>query len=357
MNREFKKDFLVDIAFVLVISLIIYFAFKFVVIYLFPFIIGLLITALVQKPSEFISKKIRIKKGVCALVLVILTYIALLAIISFCLYKAVGAFSSVYNSFSENIDYFEELFESFGKKLSGIFEGLPKGVKDSLTNIFQNLLGTVAESVTSFVSHIAATAASFAPGVFVSVIVTIVASCYIAKDYDSVKKVAKGLISDRICHLLLKIKEIATTKIFKIIKGYLLIMLITFVELSVGFLLLRIKNAIVFAMLIALLDLLPVLGTGTILIPLGIINLISGEYFISAALIILYIIVLIVRNIIEPKVISHQVGLHPLVALLCIFIGLKLFGFVGMFFLPLIVVLIYNLVKEGELNFLKFKKS
>ncbi len=357
MNREFRKDFLVDLAFILVISLIIYFSFKFVFIYLFPFIIGLLITALVQRPSNFISKKIRIKKGVCALILVILTYITLLAIISFCLYKVVGAFSSVYNSFSENLDYFENLFESLSKKLSKVFESLPKDIKTSVTNIFQNLLGTVASSVTSFISHIATTAASFAPGIFISVIVTIVASCYIAKDYDSVKKLATSLISDRICHLLLKIKEIATTKIFKIIKGYLLIMLITFGELSLAFLLLGIENAILFALLIALLDLLPVLGTGTILIPWGIINLISGEYFVAAALIIVYVIVLIVRNIIEPKVISHQVGLHPLLALLCIFIGLKLFGFVGMFLLPLIVVLIYNLCKEGELNFLQFKKS
>ena len=357
MNREFKKNFLVDLGFILAISLIIYFSFRFVLVYLFPFIIGLIITALVQKPSAFIANKTRIKKGICALFLVVFTYLSLVALIFFCCYITVGGLSSLYNSLSENIDYFETLFESLNKSYSSLIDGLPKDVKNAFSDIFTNLVSSIAGGITAFVSHLATSAAAVAPGVFVSVIVTIVASCYIAKDYDSVKRIATGLISKRISNLLIKIKEIATTKIFKIIKGYFLIMLITFAELSVGLLLLGIDNAILIALLIAVLDLLPVLGTGTVLIPWGIINLSLGNYWLGAALIIIYVIVLIVRNIIEPKIISHQVGLHPLLALLCIFIGLKLFGFIGIFLLPLTVVLIYNLCIEGEINFFKLRKN
>jgi len=121
--------------------------------------------------------------------------------------------------------------------------------------------------------------------------------------------------------------------------------------------LLGIDNAILIALIIAILDLLPVLGTGTVLIPWGIINIILGNYLIGVALIILYVVILIIRNIIEPKIISKQVGLHPLITLLCIFIGLKLFGFIGIIFLPLVTILVYNLYKEGEISFLDFKKS
>lgn len=356
MNREFKKDFLIDLSFVLVISLIIYFSFKFVFIYLFPFIIGLLITALVQKPAEYISRKIKIKKGACALILVVLTYILLVGIIFFCGYRIVGAVTMLYNGFADNINYFEKMFESINQKLSRVINTFPDDMKTSFSNAFTNLLGSLAEKITSFVSSVATSAASYAPGVLVSVVVTIVASCYIAKDFDTVKRFATGLISDKIRNLLVRVKEITVNKIFKIIKGYLIIMVITFVELAIGFLLLKINNAILIALLIAVLDLLPVLGTGTILIPWGIINLILGNYWLGAALLIIYVVVLLIRNIIEPKVISHQVGLHPLITLLCIFIGLKLFGFLGMLLLPLAVVLVYNLCFEGEIFLFRFKK-
>lgn len=353
MNREFRKDFLIDITFFLVVSLIIYFSFKFLLVYLFPFLIGLIITALVQKPSAFISQKIKVKKGTCAAVLVALTYILLFAILFFFGYEIINAIFLLYEGFSENLNYFEGLIESVSQKLSTMANSFPTGVKDSFLAVLENLITSVANSITLFLSELAASAASYAPGVLVSIVVTIVASLYIAKDYDSVKRLATGLVSDKICHLLLRVKEITLTKILKIIKGYILILLITFAELSIGFLLLKIENAVLLALLIAFLDVLPVLGTGTVLIPWGIINIILGNYWLGAGLVILYVIVLIIRSIIEPKIISRQVGLHPLITLLCIFIGLKLFGFIGLFLLPLIVILIYNLIREGEFGFLK----
>ena len=154
-----------------------------------------------------------------------------------------------------------------------------------------------------------------------------------------------------------KIKLILINKVFKIIKGYVIIMFITFVELSIGLLLLKINNAILIALLIAILDLLPVLGTGTVLIPWGIINLILGNYFIGFALIILYVAILVIRNVIEPKIISKQVGLHPLITLLCIFIGLKLFGVLGMLILPVITIMLFDLYKDGEFDGLGLKKA
>ena len=357
MTRDFKKNFLIDLAFILVAAFLIYFTFKFLMIYFFPFIIGLIITAIIQKPSGFISEKTGWKKGTCALILVILTYIVLIGALFFFGYQVVNFFTSVANNLPQILDYFEEMFASVNEKLSLLLNTLPESTRNGFSGVFENLISTVAGQVTSFVSSFAAGTASHAPGVLISVVVTIVASCYIAKDFDTVKDFALGFLSGKPRRILSKTKSIATTKIFKIIKGYLLIMLITFAELSVGLLLFGIDNAILIALLIAILDLLPVLGTGTVLIPWGLINIILGNYLIGAALIILYVVVLIVRNIIEPKIISKQVGLHPLITLLCIFIGLKLFGFIGIIFLPLITILIYNLYKEGELSLPNFKKA
>ena len=153
--------------------------------------------------------------------------------------------------------------------------------------------------------------------------------------------------------MFIESKTILIEKALKIVKGYLILMVINFAEISLGLLLFGVKNAVVIAIGIAMLDVLPILGTGTVLIPWSLISLINGNYGLALGLIVLYIITVIVRNLIEPKIIGGQVGLHPLITLVSIFIGLRLFGFFGMICLPLAIIIIFSLYKGGKFDFLK----
>ena len=131
------------------------------------------------------------------------------------------------------------------------------------------------------------------------------------------------------------------------LKGYLTIMFITFIELAIGLTVLRVNNSVLLAVLISLIDILPVLGTGTVLIPWSLISLIMGDTFLGIGLIILYMIILIVRNIIEPKFIGKRIGLKPLVTLISMYLGLQLAGVVGMFIFPLAMAFLKNLHDTG----------
>ena len=128
-------------------------------------------------------------------------------------------------------------------------------------------------------------------------------------------------------------------------------MLITFVELSLGFLLIGQKNAILLGAIICVIDVLPVLGTGAVVIPWALISLFTGNIWKAIGLILIYIIITIVRNFLEPKVIGNQVGLHPLITLLSMFCGLKLLGIIGLFGFPLTLIVINDLYKNGKLKF------
>lgn len=138
--------------------------------------------------------------------------------------------------------------------------------------------------------------------------------------------------------------------IANMLKGYISIMFITFVELSVGLTVLQAPNSILLAALIAVVDILPVLGTGTVLIPWSLISLITGDTFLGIGLIILYVVILIVRNIIEPKFIGKRIGLKPLVTLVSMYLGMKLAGVAGMFIFPLVVAFLKNLHDAGIIN-------
>ena len=134
-------------------------------------------------------------------------------------------------------------------------------------------------------------------------------------------------------------------------------MLITFLEVFIGLTVLGVRYAFLIALLTAVVDLMPVLGTGTVMIPWGIIDLIAGNYFMGIGLLVLYAIITVIRQILEPKIVGKYVGLYPLLALVSMYVGLKLFGLIGLFGLPLSIVIFDRLRRDGFINIGKNKKT
>ena len=356
MTTENKKKFIVDLAFLLIVVAIIYVVFKFLLIYLFPFIIGLALTAIMQKPADFISKKTKLKKGTCALVLVVFSYAAIITALSFAVVGICQLITSIASRAPEIISAASGIFDNLKAIVGNLTAKLPEGFEINLSTMPSDLVASVVTTFAKWAPSFVTSVAAKFPSILVSVIVTFVASCYIAKDFETVKEFVKTHVKEKYYNLFVECKDLLKEKTFKIVKGYLILMCINFAEISVALLLFGVKNAVLIAGCIAVLDVLPILGTGTVLIPWSLISLINGNIGLGIGLLLLYIITVIVRNLIEPKIIGGQVGLHPLITLLCIFIGLRLFGFVGLLALPLAVIMLYSLYKDGKFDFLKTEK-
>jgi predicted PurR-regulated permease PerM len=130
-------------------------------------------------------------------------------------------------------------------------------------------------------------------------------------------------------------------------------MSITFIELSIGFTIIGIGKPLLIAVLIALFDILPVLGTGGIMVPWIVISAIQSNYSLALGLLILYMVITIVRNIIEPKIVGSQIGLHPVVTLVSLFVGAQLFGVIGLFGFPITLSLLRHLNETGAIKLFK----
>ena len=217
----------------------------------------------------------------------------------------------------------------------------------------ETLINKVASIGGGFAAELGLTLAKATPQMIITIIVTIVASCYIALDYDKVIKFLKAQLSDRALDIITDIKELFTKNIFRMLRGYLILMVITFLELCVFVAILGYKNFAGIAAIIAIVDILPVLGTGTIVIPWSLISLLTGNYFAAILLILAYITITVVRNFLEPRIVGHQIGLNPLVMLIALFVGLRLMGFAGMFLLPLTMLTIVELHKKGKIHIWK----
>ena len=159
-----------------------------------------------------------------------------------------------------------------------------------------------------------------------------------------------GCLQGSTRNLVLQVKAYVVGTLFVCIRSYALIMSITFVELSVGLTLIGVNRAILVALLIAIFDILPVLGTGGIMIPWVILSALGGDLPHAFALLVLYVIITVIRNIIEPRIVGAQIGLHPVLTLMSMFVGNHLFGIVGLFGLPILLSLLRYLNDNGTIS-------
>lgn len=140
--------------------------------------------------------------------------------------------------------------------------------------------------------------------------------------------------------------------LFGYVRAQVILISMTFGIVLIGLLILRIDNPLSVALLAAFFDLLPYLGVGTLLIPWAAFAAVSGDWYVTIGLIILYIIVIVQRNFAEPKIVGSHIGLNPLAALIAIFVGLKLFGVLGFIVGPVLAVLIKALYNAKVFHYM-----
>ncbi len=173
---------------------------------------------------------------------------------------------------------------------------------------------------------------------------TIVISMLTAANYHQVGRFLRSLMprSDRMDCL----QEFLRETVWQYLRAYTIIMAITFVQLAIGLWLLRFDYVLPVAAVITLLDLLPLIGSGTVLVPWGIVLLAGGDAAGGAGLLLLFGIIAVVRNIVEPKVVGAQIGLHPIATITAMYAGLQIAGVAGMFAAPVFILLARRLREE-----------
>ena len=350
MTYDSKKRFLINVVFAAVVAAIAFFCMKFLSGYLLPLVIGVLIAALIQRPINFLFKKTRIPRSIWAVFLVLISFSAVITLAVFLGYQFYLQIQNLINYLISNIPALTAFFAKQDLASLPIFENMPQSIIDSLSNAPATIVDSLTGTLTGWVTGFATNMASAVPAGIITFVVTIIATCYVAKDYTVIKAFIKKQIPQKYVQICGDVKRLFSNNLLKVGKGYLILMGITLVELSVGLLILRVNFAIPLAALIAVVDILPVLGVGTVLLPWAAMSCISGDFFRAIGLVMMYVIITIVRQVLEPKVISTQIGLFPLVTLLSMYVGLKLFGFFGMVGFPLVLIVITALQKDGKIR-------
>jgi sporulation integral membrane protein YtvI len=194
--------------------------------------------------------------------------------------------------------------------------------------------------------------AGFIPAAFIFITVTLLACYYFTADNGALKRsLSVGLarltplpLRDRLPPLGRRLKRLGQSYL----RACLLLGLTTFLLTFIGLAVLRIPYAFLLAILLAVVDLLPLLGTGIILIPWAALCLLLGQVKLGIGLLILYGVSTLIRQILEPKLIGDGLGLHPLVSLGAMYAGLRLFGVWGMILSPLVTAAVVSIWRGGS---------
>jgi sporulation integral membrane protein YtvI len=279
------------------------------------------------------------------------------SIIGFLISRLIKEIKAVYFNLEINMDTITEFFNRIIDKVNDIFIQLPDQITDLLSKGLQDFANNLQSFLGKIVDWLQASiqAAMYLPQILIFIIVTLLATYFMSSDKNTIIRFLDVQIPTDWLDKTKSITKNVFTALFGWMRAQLILTSITFSELLAGFLIIGIDNALLLAIIISLVDVLPVLGAGTVLIPWSIINLILGNAKLGLSTALLYVIILFVRQLIEPKVLGKQIGVHPLFTLAGMYIGLKLWKVPGMFIGPLAIVSL-KYIFEGILKADTFKQ-
>ncbi|MDD6572140.1 MAG: sporulation integral membrane protein YtvI [Thermoflexaceae bacterium] len=354
---ERRKRFIVNVLYWGIIAVFVLIGIKVTEPVLVPLIIAFIIAWILHKPIDWLEQKIHIKKSVIAFLVVILAY----SIIGVLLTRIVmRSFVALRDFFSDLPGFYDRTIEPALNTLFAWFENICEMIDPMIMESIEESSDKIMEYLADFATGISSGAVSWIsgkalsiPSILMKTLITLVVTVFITMDFHDIVNFIYRQMPEKTKKYLVEIKNYTGGTLLKCLKSYLIIMLITFTELLIGLSILRIPNALVLAAIIAVIDILPVLGTGGILIPWAFISAITGNIRFAIGLLVLYVIILVIRNIIEPKIVGSQVGLHPVLTLASMFVGLHFFGIIGMFALPITLSVIKNLNERGMIHIFK----
>lgn len=367
-----RLSFLINVAYFAVVCLLVYAALKYALGLVLPFLLALGIVTIVTPLVRKLTGWLKIRQSTISLAVMLVMYIVLGSLLLLLVIQIVSGVQYLMDQ-APGIysDYIRPAVMDIWAAISDLIKQLPEawqkpfaGVEDSLTDTLQNfaldaasgegtgfslLTGTLPTILSISQKSLSALTGSI-PNFFIAFIFTIMLSFLIGSQYDKVVAFLKNQMPPKAVQIVRDLKSIIWKTIFRYLGAVLKLMCITFIEMSIGLLILRQPNAILIALIIAAFDALPVFGTGAIVIPWILIKLLLGDYSFALGLLILYVVVTIIRNIIEPKIVGDNLGLNPIVSLVSIYLGFKLFGVFGMIFMPILTQIAIELHKRGTVR-------
>ena len=337
MKKEKIEYFAYFVIAVLGIAVFGFIFLRYALLAILPFLLGWLAAFASDAPASALAKSTRISVRVWRLIISAVVTVGAIALILLFGRIVLGELWNLLSKLGEG-ERIGKIVNALSEQILGIFGRLklPSELEDTVTKAFSGIVTTLLTSLGAALSSVAGAI----PRILLFIIITVISAIYFALDLEKINCGVRRILPAPLFKLLAHMKNGALTLGVKYLRSYFLIMLMTFSIMLTGLLILRVEYAFLFAIIIAILDLLPIIGVGTALVPASVFCFISGNRALGVGLIILFLVNETVRQFAEPRILGRHLGIHPLATLASIYIGYSFFGFAGIFLLPLLIILL-----------------
>ncbi len=344
--------FIIKLLAVVAIFLAIYFSIRYLFPFVAPFLVAILIALINEPLIRLLENKLRFPRHLAAITSLLITVGIIGFIVVIVIVNMINELIVLQNNISHSISNSSDQIQQYFDKLANIYDTLPKTVVDAINEGVKSLAPKLEDIVTSIVNYVIGTVKSI-PNILIFIIVTLLATYFISSDRREIRQFVYKQLPDSWSKKFPGIKENTFHALFGYFKAMLILMFFTFVEVSVGLMILGVNYAILIGLVVAICEVIPVLGTGIIMVPWIAWNLITGDTKLALGIAIIYIVGVIIRQVLEPKIVSSQIGLHPLVTLIAMYVGFSLFGVLGAIIGPMSVIILKNLQVSGAIRLWK----
>ncbi|HJD39538.1 MAG TPA: sporulation integral membrane protein YtvI [Candidatus Blautia stercoripullorum] len=318
-----------------------------------PFVIGWIIAMIANPLVRILERRLKVARKHTSMVIIIGVLAGVIMVIYFLGVKIGEETRSFLEQAPEMYSEFREEFQDAGKNLESIVNELPQNVQDSLEEAQKDIgdiTGQAVGKISQFTVDKAGTFARNIPGILISIIFSILSAYFFIADRDRILEFGRKHTPQIIQEKWSMMAESFRMVFGGYFKAQFKIMAVIGVILFVGMLILKVRFAILVAILVAFLDMLPFLGTGTVLLPWAVFKLLSGDVRYAVGLVILYLVTQLVRRIIEPKLVGDSIGMNPLVTLIFMYIGYRMGGVLGMILAVPVGAIVLNFYKAGTFD-------
>lgn len=334
---------------VLTIVAVFYLAPKLLVFFM-PFVVGYIISWIANPVVRFFEKRLKIVRKHGSMIIIIGVLGVVILIFYLAGLKLAEETVHFIKSFPETYENLAEEFETIGANLRVFLERLPGDTEEVILDITSNLstyIGGLVQAIGEPTFEAAGNFAKNVPGTVIAIIMSILSAYFFTADRDKIHAMVNSHMPESIQKNVISVLKDLKHVVGGYFKAQLKIMVVVYAIVVIGLALLKVDYVLLVAFIIAFLDMLPFFGTGTVLGPWAIIKILSGDYSMAIALIILYVVTQVVRQVIQPKLVGDSIGMDPLATLLFMFIGFKFSGVIGMIVAVPLGMILINLYKAG----------
>jgi len=361
-----RKNFLINSIYVIFLFGLYYLFMQYAFWLFFPFLFALFVAMGLQRPINFLVKKTKIKKGAASFLCVFALLAVILSIIMLIGIKIETEIQGLIKTFMVDVKDLPDFYKKSETTLINAVHFLPVSIKKYLdtwiTDLYNKLNSKTGfkfnfSSISSSLGGVWSTA-KMLPKFFIAVLIVVVSCFFLTSDYDRIINFIKRQLPRSKRDAVSLTKRSMFSSVGKLVKAYAILMFIAFCEMLLGLAVLRMAGLyksnflLATATIIAMIDLIPYLGPSTVF-AWALYSLLSGSTGFGIGLLVILVLMYVVRQILEPKLVSVNLGLRPIVTLMGIYIGLELFGFIGVFLVPLTIMCVKMLNDNGVIKLWK----